>query len=55
MYKLQGKIKPKQVIIAIRSESGYGEPIAINALTDFITKKIESMISSFTKETPTIK
>lgn len=37
MYKLQGKTK--QVIIAIWSESEYREPIAINGLRDFITKK----------------
>lgn len=41
-----GKIKkdekfllPKQVIIAIRSELEYGEPIAINGLRDFETIK----------------
>lgn len=41
MYKLQGKTKltaPKQVIIAIQSESEYGEPIVINGLKDFTTK-----------------
>lgn len=38
MYKLHAKIKPKQVIIAIRSELEYGEPITINGLRDFITK-----------------
>ena len=40
-----GKIKndekfplPKQVIIAIQSELGYGEPIVINGLKSFTTK-----------------
>ena len=39
MYKLHAKIKPKQVIIAMRSELEYGESITINGLRDFITKK----------------
>ena len=39
MYKLKQKLlHQKQVIIAIRSELEYGEPIVINGLKSFTTK-----------------